>query len=319
MIDHDELVLASGEPDPAFLELTEQITERLQAGERGRCRRLRQSLSAMGRRDSQAAADHARSRRLWPGRRPRPPAWTTPGQPERCQQSQTLNEGGGVGLARCPGRGHPAKRASDTRRRRNGPGNAPQHKRSSDTLSTSSRLLSVSFTMIERPRYQERNLAMNTTRSESAPRRHGGFTLIELLVVIAIIAVLIALLLPAVQSAREAARRIQCTNNLKQLALASMNYESANGSFPPAYFPFTDVPGSGVSSGNQDAAIWVRLFPYIEQQAASNAYQFQLELRLQPEHHVLRSRRIRCSGAPAIMTSSRHRSLIPDAYAAVGD
>ena len=79
-------------------------------------------------------------------------------------------------------------------------------------------------------------------RTSGSVRKSSGFTLIELLVVISIIAVLIALLLPAVQSAREAARRAQCVNNLKQIGLALFNYESSVGAFPPGYIDYQNNP-----------------------------------------------------------------------------
>jgi prepilin-type N-terminal cleavage/methylation domain-containing protein/prepilin-type processing-associated H-X9-DG protein len=106
-------------------------------------------------------------------------------------------------------------------------------------------------------------------------RNRRGFTLIELLVVIAIIAVLIALLLPAVQAAREAARRIQCTNNLKQLGLAFANYESTNTCYPSAVVFLT---GGGLCSGPgalrscQNTPWFVLMLPYIEQSVLYNSF-----------------------------------------------
>jgi prepilin-type N-terminal cleavage/methylation domain-containing protein/prepilin-type processing-associated H-X9-DG protein len=122
---------------------------------------------------------------------------------------------------------------------------------------------------------------MHRNRNQAAAETRG-FTLIELLVVIAIIAVLIALLLPAVQSAREAARRIQCVNNLKQIGLGLHNYNDAHGVFPPGYASFYKKDGGDAGTAEDDIGQgwgWGSfILPHIEQRPLFDAINFSLTM-----------------------------------------
>src|SRR5206468_9075071 len=103
-------------------------------------------------------------------------------------------------------------------------------------------------------------------RSVAMARKAWGFTLVELLVVIAIIGVLVALLLPAVQMAREAARRMQCSNNLKQIGIALHNHHDVKLTFPPG----------ALNTGHNGTPVYttwtVEILPFMEQQALYQQY-----------------------------------------------
>src|SRR5436305_1638105 len=114
-----------------------------------------------------------------------------------------------------------------------------------------------------------------------------GFTLIELLVVISIIGVLIALLLPAVQAAREAARRSQCTNNLRQLGLAVHGYLDAHGVMPLGSFKMSPPTSGDPCKGGHEAGVFIAILPYLEQGALFNAFNSNVHYETAPNSTVV--------------------------------
>ena len=118
----------------------------------------------------------------------------------------------------------------------------------------------------------------------SRPPRSQGFTLIELLVVIAIIAVLIGLLLPAVQAAREAARRAQCSNNLKQLGIAMHNYHDTVGSFPTLLWAIPGNNNNSLPNNTFRASFFQMILPFMEQTPVYNAINFSVPFARGPDN-----------------------------------
>ncbi|UUO06496.1 DUF1559 domain-containing protein [Blastopirellula sp. J2-11] len=136
-------------------------------------------------------------------------------------------------------------------------------------------------------------------------KQRAGFTLVELLVVIAIIGVLIALLLPAVQQAREAARRMTCTNQQKQIGLAMHNYHDTFGSFPPAAVWLGTGDAPETAREDDWGATWaLMLLPFLEQTNLHDLYDFGVVARNTTNNQVTRQRpdAFLCPSHPAVTT-----------------
>jgi prepilin-type N-terminal cleavage/methylation domain-containing protein/prepilin-type processing-associated H-X9-DG protein len=142
--------------------------------------------------------------------------------------------------------------------------------------------------------------------------RRRGFTLIELLVVIAIIAVLLGLLLPAVQKVREAASRLKCSNNLKQLGLAMHNYHDTMQAFPPAYVNKGPYGNSGFPFTHGWAPF---LLPYIEQQPLYDLYRWDFP-QYAPENQPVEATQLKAFQCPSAPEQDRYLTIGP--FAAFG-
>jgi len=120
----------------------------------------------------------------------------------------------------------------------------------------------------------------------SSRQQKSGFTLAELLVVIAIIGILVAMILPAVQSVREAARKTQCLNRLRQVGLATVMYHDTHGAFPPARLYPKKYAAAPTNQGSDQPTWLVRILPFLEQQSFFNQFDLSARYRDQPHDAV---------------------------------
>jgi prepilin-type N-terminal cleavage/methylation domain-containing protein len=130
-----------------------------------------------------------------------------------------------------------------------------------------------------------------------AKYKRSAFTLVELLVVIAIIGILIGMLLPAVQSVREAARRTACANNICQLALANLNFESAHGHLPAGVTDDDDDLRDAIGVG------WIEILPYVEANAVADQYDLAVDWKSVNNRQLAENTSLqilRCSSSPSL-------------------